>query len=142
MIATQLANEWRDYAAEAWHLRSVLTTPGVRMLTGGLLKRLTTRGAGKSSDMATDIEIDRALHAIATTVNDQRLDEYDPARVQEIVDGAVEGSLTVDQGGGIHDESGARIGVLRRTPSGEWIVERQNEQADGADSEVPEGTQG
>src|SRR5690349_18344644 len=33
MIATQLANERRDYAAEAWHRGSVLTTPGPRMLT-------------------------------------------------------------------------------------------------------------
>jgi hypothetical protein len=92
--------------------------------------------------MATDIEIDQALHAIATTVNDQRLDEFNSDRVQEIVDGAVEGSLRVDRGGGIHDESGVRIGVLRRTPSGEWIVERQNEQADAPDTDVPQGTQG
>jgi hypothetical protein len=111
------------------------------MLTAESLTGFAARRAGKSADMATDIEIDRALHAIATTVNDQGLDEYDPDRVQEIVDGAVEGSLTVDQGGGIHDESGVRIGVLRRTPSGEWITERQNERADAAETEVPRGTQ-
>jgi hypothetical protein len=111
------------------------------MLTPGSRKRFIVPAAGKSADMASDIEIDRALHAITTTVNDQRLDEYDPRRVQEIVDGAVEGSLTVDGGGGIHDESGVRIGVLRRTPSGEWIAERQNEQADAAEAEVPRGTQ-
>lgn len=102
----------------------------------------TAHVTGKTADMATDIEIDQALHAIATTVNDQRLDEFNSDRVQEIVDGAVEGSLRVDRGGGIHDESGVRIGVLRRTPSGEWIVERQNEQADAPDTDVPQGTQG
>lgn len=91
--------------------------------------------------MSSDIEIDRALNAITTTVNDQRLDEFDRGRVQEIVDGAAEGSLRVDAGGGIHDQAGKRVGVLRRTPSGKWIAERQNEQAQGSEAEVPRGTQ-
>jgi hypothetical protein len=90
--------------------------------------------------MAGEVEIDRALAAITATVNDQRLDEFDRDRVQAIVDGACEGPLRVDAGGGIHHESGVRIGVLRRTPSGEWITERQNEQAYGAETEVPQGT--
>ena len=48
-----------------------------------------------------------------------------------------EQSLTVDDGGGLHDASGARIGAIRRTPSGEWIVDRQNDTAERSDSTIP-----
>jgi|SRR5205823_13011464 len=89
--------------------------------------------------MATDIELDRALVAISATLNDQRLSEYDPDRVQGLVTGALgsEAKLRVDKGGGVHDESGARIGAIRRTDSGEWIVERQNPAAENSDVAVP-----
>jgi hypothetical protein len=46
-------------------------------------------------------------------------------------------SIRVDDGGGLHDEAGRRIGVIRRTPSGEWITEHQNRQAPGAGTDVP-----
>jgi hypothetical protein len=89
--------------------------------------------------MATDIEIDRALAAVTATINDQKLDEFDRRRVQEIVTGSLgrETTLTVDDGGGLHDESGARVGALRRTDSGEWIAERQNETAENSDAAIP-----
>src|SRR5437660_1380798 len=89
--------------------------------------------------MTTDVEIERALHAITATLNDQGLDEFDPARVREIVTEALGGEqhLTVDDGGGLHDESGARIGAIRRTDSGEWITERQNDAADRSETAVP-----
>jgi hypothetical protein len=32
---------------------------------------------------------------------------------------------------------GGRVGVIRRTPSGEWITERQNETAERSDTAVP-----
>jgi hypothetical protein len=83
--------------------------------------------------MASDVEIDRALAAVSTTLNDQRLQEFDRARVQEIVSGP----LTVDDGGGLHDESGTRVGCVRRAPSGEWIVERQNAAAENSGAAVP-----
>lgn len=88
---------------------------------------------------ATDIEIERALHAITTTLNDQGLESFDPGRAQEIVTQALGGqpSLTVDEGGGLHDGSGARVGVIRRTDSGEWITERQNNAAEGSHTAVP-----
>ena len=41
--------------------------------------------AGNRSDMATDVEIDRALAAVNATLNDQQLEEFDRDRVQEIV---------------------------------------------------------
>jgi hypothetical protein len=89
--------------------------------------------------MSTDVEIDRALATVTATLNDQRLEHYDRARVQEIVTGAIGGeqSLTVDDGGGLHDASGARIGAIRRTSSGEWITERQNDTAIRSDTAVP-----
>lgn len=88
---------------------------------------------------ATDIEIDRALHALSATLNDQQLEEYDRDRIQQIVTESLGGEerFTVDDGGGLHDESGARIGAMRRTDSGEWIVERQNPTAENSDVAVP-----
>jgi hypothetical protein len=89
--------------------------------------------------MASDVEIGRALAAVAATLNDQTLEEFDTARVQEIVTEALGGEplLSVDDGGGLHDQSGLRVGAVRRTPSGEWITERQNETAERADTAIP-----
>jgi hypothetical protein len=89
--------------------------------------------------MATDVEIDRALATVTATLNDQKLDQFDAGRVQELVTGALAGEakLTVDDGGGLHDESGTRIAAIRRAPSGEWIAERQNTAADNSDVAIP-----
>jgi hypothetical protein len=89
--------------------------------------------------MPTDPSTQRTLEAIASRLNDAGLDEFDPSRVQKIVD-EVRGTprLSVDDGGGVHDPSGARVGAIRRSPSGEWIVERQNPEAERADAPVPE----
>ncbi|HJS93459.1 MAG TPA: hypothetical protein VJ741_04285 [Solirubrobacteraceae bacterium] len=90
--------------------------------------------------MASDVEIGRALAAVAATLNDQKLEGFDTGRVQKIVTEAVGGKplLTVDDGGGLHDRtSGVRVGAIRRTPSGEWITERQNESAKGAETAIP-----
>ena len=89
--------------------------------------------------MATDDEIERGLATLATTLNDQGLLEFDAARVQEIVTASLGGepALTVDDGGGLHDETGARIGAVRRTDSGEWIAERQNSAAANSQSAIP-----
>ena len=89
--------------------------------------------------MATDVEIGRALAVIAATLNDQKLEHFDTARVQEIVTKSLgsERLLTVDDGGGLHDQSGTRVGAIRRTPSGEWITERQNEAAERSETAIP-----
>ena len=67
------------------------------------------------------------------------MEGVDSPRLQEIVDGALGGErkLTVDDGGGFHDESGRRVAAIRRTPSGEWIVDRQNPEAQASDTAVP-----
>jgi len=89
--------------------------------------------------MPSDVEIERALATVTATLNDQKLDQFDTGRVQQIVTESLGGEplLTVDDGGGLHDESGARRGAIRRTPSGEWITERQNETAEHADTAIP-----
>jgi hypothetical protein len=94
---------------------------------------------GTHADMATDIEIDRALAAVSATLNDQQLEQFDRDRVQEIVTEALGGEwkLTVDDGGGLHDETDARIGAIRQTDSGEWIVDRQNSAAENSDVAIP-----
>jgi hypothetical protein len=89
--------------------------------------------------MSTEVEIDRALAAITATLNDQQLNQFDVGHVQEMVTASLggEAKLTVDDGGGLHDETGARVGAIRRTSSGEWITERQNNAAERSDTAVP-----
>jgi hypothetical protein len=89
--------------------------------------------------MATDVEIERALATVSATINEQRLEQFDRDRVQEIVTESLGGErrLTVDDGGGLHDETGARIGAIRMTDQGRWHVERQNPTADNSDVAIP-----
>lgn len=89
--------------------------------------------------MASDVEIHRALHTITATLNDQKVEELARERIQEIVTESLGGApeLTVDDGGGLHDDTGARVGAIRRTDSGEWISERQNDAAERSDTAVP-----
>jgi hypothetical protein len=89
--------------------------------------------------MATDVEIERALATLTATLNDQKLAEFDSGRVQEIVSESLGGGqqLRVDDGGGLHDETGRRVGAIRRTDSGEWIAERQNDAAEHSDTAIP-----
>src|SRR5947199_2916074 len=89
--------------------------------------------------MATDVEIGRALAAVAATLNDRRLEQFEQATVQEIVTEALGGEelLIVDEGGGLHERSGVRVGAIRRTDSGEWITERQNGAAERSKTAIP-----
>lgn len=94
---------------------------------------------GNDVTVISDIEIDRALDLVAEALNDRQLDEFDRAGVQEIVVASLGGnrSLIVDDGGGLHDHGGTRVGAIRRTPSGEWIVDRQNLDAKRSDAPIP-----
>ena len=104
--------------------------------------------AGKRDDMTpterddmtpTDAEIERTLAAITAALNDQRIDGFDAGSVQQLVDQSIGGAgqLTVDAGGGVHNRDGRRIGAIRRTPSGEWITERQNPAAERSETAIP-----
>jgi hypothetical protein len=83
--------------------------------------------------------IQDSLEAIAKALNGGDLEVFDTARVQRIVDEVVGGeqSLAVDDGGGLHDPSGTRVGAIRRAPSGEWIIDGQNPDATRADAAIP-----
>ena len=89
--------------------------------------------------MQRQIEIQRSLERVAAALNDGGPDRFDTDRVQLIVDEAVGAKprLTVDEGGGLHDPSGTRVGAIRRAPSGEWIIDGQNAGAARADAEIP-----
>jgi hypothetical protein len=89
--------------------------------------------------MPDHVEIERALASISATLNDQQLESFDRDRVQEIATGALGGEqhLEVDDAGGVHAEDGVRVGAIRRTSSGEWIVEHQNPDAHRSDVAVP-----
>lgn len=89
--------------------------------------------------MAGDVEIEQALEAVTAALNVAQLDGFETQRVQRIADAALGGErwLTVDRGGGLHERSGRRIGAIRRTPSGEWITERQNPAAARSEAPIP-----
>jgi hypothetical protein len=89
--------------------------------------------------MGGDLDIARALAVIAATLNDQKLEHFDTRRVQVIVTESLGGGqkLILDDAGGLHDESGTRVGAIRRTPSGEWITERQNGAAERSHAAIP-----
>ncbi len=99
--------------------------------------------SGIGIDMASDADIARALDAVTAALNDCGMDGFEAGRVQQIVDAALSPTqlLTVDDGGGLHDEAGRRVGAIRRTPSGEWITERQNAAAAGSEAPIPTDTQ-
>lgn len=80
--------------------------------------------------MTEEANLARALHAVAVTLNDQKIDRFEAARVQEIATGAIGGERKlIAYGSGTTGElregdiEGAA--VARFTYSdGEWSVER------------------
>jgi hypothetical protein len=89
--------------------------------------------------MTTDVEIDRVLAVLTATLNDHRVESFDAMVVQEMARGALgdEPVVSVDDGGGVHDASGRRIGTVRRSDSGEWVADRQNDAAERSGTAVP-----
>ena len=89
--------------------------------------------------MTTDTEIDPVLTVLTSTLNERRVESFDAAAVQKTAQGALgdEPAISIDDGGGVHDASGRRIGTIRRSDSGEWIADRQNDAAVGAERAVP-----
>jgi hypothetical protein len=88
--------------------------------------------------MPIDPRTQGSLEAIASALNEQHVEEFDTARIQQLVIEAGASQLTADDGGGLHDQTGARVGAIRRSPSGEWIVERQNPEAERSGAAIPE----
>lgn len=86
--------------------------------------------------MATDVEISRALNALTTTFNDQKVLTFDAARAQEIVTGALGGERNLlvfaegELAGRLHDPVGRRIASVEHT--GRRWTARRDKTADGA----------
>jgi hypothetical protein len=89
--------------------------------------------------MSTESERQQWIATVGAALNEQGLDTFDRGRIQRIVTAALGDAarLTVDDGGGLHEESGVRVGAIRRAPSGEWIVDGQNVDAARSDATIP-----
>jgi len=81
--------------------------------------------------LPTDVEISRALNALATTINDQRVREYRTERFQAIVDGALAGErkllVVQDEGtaGRVVTADGGRLVAEVTLSEGAWDVMRR-----------------
>lgn len=78
----------------------------------------------------TDVEVSRALNALATTIDDQRYARFELERFQQIVDGALSGErkLLLHRGGDASGfvaraDDGLRIADVELV-DGHWNVER------------------
>jgi hypothetical protein len=91
----------------------------------------------------SDIELDRALNALTTTFNDQRVDAVDVARIESIVTGSLAGERKLqarresDSRAALHKaDDGSRLATLERKSDGRWISARERE-AQGSHVAVP-----
>lgn len=81
--------------------------------------------------MLTDIEISRALNALSTTMRDQRHERFDPARVEEIVCGALAGeqklraTATGERSGEVRSRQDGRLVAQLHLGDGGWEVQRK-----------------
>jgi hypothetical protein len=66
----------------------------------------------------TDVEVSRALNALATTIADQRYASFETARFQEIVDGALSGERKL-----LLNRSGDASGFVSRATDGLRIAD-------------------
>lgn len=93
----------------------------------------------------TDVEIDRILNAIASTLNDQRAVQPPVARLQEIADGATGRERRLDVRGEapgrftLHEPAtGTPVATVERSGAQTWTVRRELE-AQGSHVAQPEG---
>jgi hypothetical protein len=80
--------------------------------------------------MAAEVDLTRTMNTLAQTLNDQKLGEFDPARVQELTNGATGGEFKFAaygsgtsgelRDGSVDGEPVARVSLN----DGEWLVER------------------
>jgi len=79
----------------------------------------------------TDVEISRALNALATTLRDQRPPRLEPERVQQIVDGALAGVPKLayrpsgPTAGELRTREGLELVATVALRDGRWTVERR-----------------
>src|SRR3954453_5570149 len=80
--------------------------------------------------MVSEVDVTRAINAVAATLNDQKLRNFDADHVQEIVTGALGGEQKLIaygsgtsgelRGGSVEGNPGAKLTLAK----GEWSVER------------------
>lgn len=88
--------------------------------------------------MAIDSATEQAISNLSLALNQYGLQRFDPDRIQAVIDRVCgDRGLTVDAGGGLHQPGGTRVGAIRRTDSGEWIIDSQNPGADNSGAEIP-----
>ena len=94
---------------------------------------------------ASDVEIDRVLNAVGTTLNDQRAAAVEPERLQAIADGATGRQrrlrvrrLTPHSFAFDDAETRTHVASAERSPDGTWTVRRERE-AEGSGVALPEG---
>lgn len=80
----------------------------------------------------TDVEVDRALNALHATLNDQRVQDPDAARLQEIADGTSGGERVLSvrplspSAWALDDAaSGAFLARVEHEGGGAWSVRRE-----------------
>jgi hypothetical protein len=90
----------------------------------------TSRCRGYQMRMASEVDLTRAINALAVTLNDQKLDHFDADRVQEVVTGATNGEqVLIAYGSGTSGElrdgsiEGPAVAKLQ-LDRGEWSVQR------------------
>ena len=95
--------------------------------------------------LPTDVEVSRALNALATTLDDQRIPEFRTERFQQIVDGTLAGERKLvvvqsgDQAGRLVTAADGRLVATIERAEGVWNVERQIT-AQGSGWAVPRDT--
>jgi hypothetical protein len=80
--------------------------------------------------MKSEVDLTRAIHSVAATLNDQKVDQFDAYRVQELVTGATGGEqMLIAYGSGTSGE--LRDGAIDGPPvarfsyeKGQWLVQR------------------
>ncbi len=81
--------------------------------------------------MLTDVEISRALNALATTLRDQHPAVFEPARIEQIAVGAVAGEpefearATGQTSGELRGREDGRLIAAIALDEGEWTVDRK-----------------
>ncbi len=83
------------------------------------------------AEVLTDVEISRALNAVATTLRDQHPDRFDQARVEQIARGALAGEEklrampTSGTSGELRRTEDDRLVAVIALQDGRWNVERK-----------------
>jgi hypothetical protein len=77
--------------------------------------------------MSNDLELARALAAVAATLNHEQLERWDPDHVRRALrrDSGGAGGFAVDDRGVLTDDRGRKVGRIRRAGLGTWFIERR-----------------